>query len=72
MIGLLSAKVRKNVRFVNSFFQTVMNFFEAVVGGWHHIFSARMHHAKLWTQDAHFEGISGVSFIRKAGVESSI
>jgi hypothetical protein len=49
-----------------------MNFFEAVVGGWHHIFSARMHHAKLWTQDAHFDGISGVSFIRKAGVESSI
>jgi hypothetical protein len=38
-----------------------MNFFEAVVGGWHHIFSARMLHAKLWTQDAHFEGISGVS-----------
>jgi len=36
------------------------------------LFSARMHHAKLWTQDAHFEGISGVSFIRKAGVESSI
>jgi len=53
-------------------FQTVMNFFEAVVGGWHHIFSARMHHAKLWTQDAHFDGISGVSFIRKTGVESSI
>ena len=36
------------------------------------LFSARMHHAKLWTQDAHFEGIYGVSFIRKAGVESSI
>ena len=36
------------------------------------LFSARMHDAKLWTQDAHFEGISGVSFIRKAGVESSI
>ena len=36
------------------------------------LFSARMHDAKLWTQDAHFEGISGVSFVRKAGVESSI
>ena len=36
------------------------------------LFSARMHHAKRWTQDAHFDGISGVSFIRKAGVESSI
>jgi len=35
-------------------------------------FFARMHHAKLWTQDAHFEGISGVPFIQKAGVESSI
>jgi len=36
------------------------------------LFSARMHDAKLWTQDAHFEGISGVSFVRKTGSGSSI
>ncbi|MEY3696194.1 MAG: hypothetical protein RL083_2019 [Pseudomonadota bacterium] len=35
------------------------------------LFSARMHDAKLWTQDAHFEGISGVSFVRKTGSGSS-
>jgi len=35
------------------------------------LFSARMHDAKLWTQDAHFEGIAGVCFIRKAGLGSS-
>ncbi len=32
------------------------------------LFSARMHDAKLWTQDAHFESIEGVYFVRKAGV----
>ena len=32
------------------------------------LFSARMHDAKLWTQDAHFESIEGVCFVRKAGV----
>lgn len=35
------------------------------------LFSARMHDVKLWTQDAHFEGISGVSFVRKTGSGSS-
>ena len=35
------------------------------------LFSARMHDAKLWTQDAHFEGISDVSFVRKTGSGSS-
>ncbi|MFM7760515.1 MAG: type II toxin-antitoxin system VapC family toxin [Burkholderiaceae bacterium] len=35
------------------------------------LFSARMHEAKLWTQDAHFEGIAGVSFVRKAAPGAS-
>ena len=35
------------------------------------LFSARLHDAKLWTQDAHFEGIEGVCFVRKSGVGSS-
>jgi predicted nucleic acid-binding protein len=29
--------------------------------------SARSHSALLWTQDAHFAGLEGVEFIRKAG-----
>lgn len=28
--------------------------------------SARHHGAKLWTQDAHFESVEGVCFVRKA------
>ena len=30
------------------------------------LFSARLHDAKLWTQDAHFESLEGVCFVRKA------
>jgi len=35
------------------------------------LFSARLNGAKLWTQDAHFESLEGVCFVRKAGVGSS-
>jgi predicted nucleic acid-binding protein len=28
--------------------------------------TARQHGALLWTQDAHFEGVEGVRYIRKA------
>jgi predicted nucleic acid-binding protein len=28
--------------------------------------TARMHHATLWTQDAHFEGMAGVRYVAKA------
>jgi predicted nucleic acid-binding protein len=30
------------------------------------LFTARHHGAQLWTQDAHFESVSGVNFVRKA------
>ena len=30
------------------------------------LFSARLHDATLWTQDAHFERIEGVRFVRRA------
>ena len=33
------------------------------------LYSARHHGARLWTQDAHFESLDGVCFVRKAGVE---
>lgn len=33
------------------------------------LYSARHHGARLWTQDAHFESVDGVCFVRKAGVE---
>ncbi len=32
------------------------------------LYSARHHGARLWTQDAHFESVEGVCFVRKAGV----
>lgn len=35
------------------------------------LFSARLHDAKLWTQDAHFESLEGVCFVRKAEMGSS-
>jgi predicted nucleic acid-binding protein len=35
------------------------------------LFSARLHDAKLWTQDAHFESLEGVCFVRKAESGSS-
>lgn len=31
------------------------------------LYSARHHGAKLWTQDAHFEAVKGVCFVRNAG-----
>lgn len=31
------------------------------------LYTARMHGATLWTQDAHFEAIEGVRFVPKAG-----
>ena len=31
------------------------------------LYSARHHGAKLWTQDAHFESVEGIRFVRKAG-----
>jgi predicted nucleic acid-binding protein len=31
------------------------------------LYTARGHGATLWTQDAHFEEIPGVAFVRKAG-----
>lgn len=31
------------------------------------LYSARQHSAKRWTQDAHFEAVDGVCFVRKAG-----
>lgn len=31
------------------------------------LYSARHHGAKLWTQDAHFESVEGICFVRKAG-----
>lgn len=31
------------------------------------LYSARHHGARLWTQDAHFESVEGVCFVRKAG-----
>ncbi len=33
------------------------------------LYSARHHGARLWTQDAHFESVEGVCFVRKAGVK---
>jgi len=33
------------------------------------LYSARHHGARLWTQDAHFESVDGVCFVRKAAVE---
>lgn len=33
------------------------------------LYSARHHGARLWTQDAHFESLDGVCFVRKAGEE---
>lgn len=35
------------------------------------LFSARLHDAKLWAQDAHFESLEGVCFVRKAEMGSS-
>jgi predicted nucleic acid-binding protein len=29
--------------------------------------TARQHGAQLWTQDAHFEGMEGVRYVRTAG-----
>lgn len=31
------------------------------------LYTARWHGATLWTQDAHFESIPGVAFVRKTG-----
>ena len=31
------------------------------------LYSAHHHGAKLWTQDAHFESVEGIRFVRKAG-----
>jgi predicted nucleic acid-binding protein len=31
------------------------------------LYSARHHGAKLWTQDAHFDSVEGVCFVRKGG-----
>lgn len=33
------------------------------------LYSARHHGARLWTQDAHFESVDCVCFVRKAAVE---
>jgi toxin FitB len=30
--------------------------------------TARFHNATLWTQDAHFEGLAGVRYVKKTGV----
>lgn len=27
--------------------------------------TAQLHHAELWTQDAHFEGLAGVKYFQK-------
>ena len=30
--------------------------------------TARLHGARLWTQDAHFESLPAVAFVRKVGL----
>jgi len=43
-------------------FETKLSLADSII-----LYSARHLGAMLWTQDAHFESVEGVSFVRKAG-----